>query len=260
MTVEDRVIAQRNQKRHDELCKFVGDEVKRFIAIGPALMELQELQVYKATHKTFESFINDTFGIDRRRAYQLIEAAKVDAVLCKKLHKNELPTNEAQRREIAKAPEEKQVEVAQIANEVAKSEDRKPTASDYRNAVEIVTAEPKRKEPEPDAEEEEPEIEEEPTIDEICEADNKAIESFCRAILKQFEQDVPKLPWTEDSGRIDSAVASLKAGLTTLRGAKSVVCPACVEGRTEKGKCCYCKGNGYLPVYQAKAIPQDAQL
>lgn len=123
----------------------------------------------------------------------------------------------------------------------------------------------KHKEDEPDESqedevEEEPEVAEEPTLDEICEGDNKAIESFCRAIVKQFEKDVPRLPWTEDSGRIDSALASLKAGLTTLRGAKAVVCPACVEGRTEKGKCRYCKGHGYLPVYQANQIPQDARL
>lgn len=120
--------------------------------------------------------------------------------------------------------------------------------------------EPVQDEPEQEEAEEEPEVEEEPTIEEICEGDNKAIESFCRAIVKQFEKDVPKLPWTEDSGRIDSAIASLKAGLTTLRGGKAEVCPACVEGRTEKGKCKYCKGHGYLPVYQARQIPEDARL
>lgn len=108
--------------------------------------------------------------------------------------------------------------------------------------------------------EEEPEIVEEPTIAEICDADNKAIESFCRAMVKQFEKDVPQLPWTKDSGRIESALAALKSGLTTLRGAKAEVCPACVEGITEKGKCRFCKGNGYLPSYQAKAIPEDARL
>lgn len=108
--------------------------------------------------------------------------------------------------------------------------------------------------------EDEPEIEEEPTVEETCEADNKAIESFCRAMVKQFEQDVPRLPWTEDSGRIDSALQSLKAGLTTLRGGKSVVCPACVDGMTVKGKCRSCKGHGYLPVYKANAIPQDERL
>lgn len=134
----------------------------------------------------------------------------------------------------------------------------------HKQAKEIIKkhTEPKdEQEPEEEEEiEEEPEVVEEPTIDEICEEANKSIESFCRAIVKQFEKDVPRLPWTEDSGRIDSALASLKAGLTTLRGAKGEVCPACVEGRTETGKCKYCKGHGYLPVYQAKGIPEDARL
>lgn len=104
---------------------------------------------------------------------------------------------------------------------------------------------------------EEPEAEEEPTVAEICEADNKAIESFCRNVVKHFNDNVPKLPWTEDSGRIESALQSIKAGLTTLRGAKAEVCPACVDGMTEKGKCRYCKGHGYLPTYFAGRVPQE---
>lgn len=152
MTVEDRVIAQRNQKRHDELCAAIKTEVPRFLAVGEMLIELRELGVYKETHKTFALFINEAFGLEKSRAYQLIGACELRQDLSTAVDKKEIPTNEAQLREVAKAPKEKQAEVVQIANEVAKSEDRKPTASDYRNAVEIVTAEPKRKEPEPELE------------------------------------------------------------------------------------------------------------
>ncbi len=65
---------------------------------------------------------------------------------------------------------------------------------------------------------------------------------------------------TELEGTIDSALANLKAGLTTLRSAKSQICSACVEGRTDKGKCRYYKGHSYLPVYQANQIPAEARL
>jgi hypothetical protein len=156
MSVNDRVIAQRNKARHDELCKAINKDLPAFVRVGTYLIELRDLGVYKETHDTFETFVQETFSIERRRAYQLIEAAEVNANLCKILHKTELPIVESQLREVGKAPVEKQAEVVQMAAEIAAAEDRKPTASDYRNAVEVVTSKPKEAEP---VEEQEPEPE-----------------------------------------------------------------------------------------------------
>lgn len=105
----------------------------------------------------------------------------------------------------------------------------------------------------------EPDAPEEPTLAESCEADNKLIESFCRNLVKHFEENVPHVFWAQDSGRIDSALANVRAACATLRTAKAVVCPGCDEGRTAKGKCRYCQAVGYLPTHQAQQIPPEAK-
>lgn len=268
MSVSDRALAFDNRKKHEAACRELQRLLPNFasirLAIGEQLLIIHDAEVWKETHKTLEAFFLETFGLDRSYAYRLMDAAKVtkNLNLSPIGDKAEVPKLESQLREVAKAPAELQAEVVRKAVEKAAEENRKPTASDYKKVVGELLSEAEQAEQEELAAEEEEEepINDEPTIEEICEGDNKKIESFCRAIVKQFQDDVPKLPWTQDSGRIDSAIASLKAGLTTLRGAKAEVCPACVEGMTEKGKCRYCKGHGYLPTYQAKAVPEDARL
>jgi len=249
MTVNERIVAQRNKARHDELCKFVGDEVRRFMQIGPALIELQKLQVYKETFKTFEEFVNKTFGIEKRRAYQIIEAAKVNDNLCKILHKTEVPTNDSQLREVAKAPEEKQVEVVQIANEVAKSEDRKPTASDYRNAVEIVVGsdpKPAPKPPDPEPSELTPE-----SVSPQIIAIASRIDGMLRE-LKVIAQDVGG-EWLP----MDSIEAEAKQLKTSIRFAAFWAhCPPC-GGTGAKGKCSTCKGFGWLSRSRKSLVPAD---
>jgi hypothetical protein len=259
MSVADRVALADKQKRHKELCDAVRKDLPAFLSVGNNLIEIKELGVYLDTHKSFEEFVRETFNIEKSQTYRLMEAAQVSKKLLDE--KVEVPVNESQLREVAKAPPEKQAEVVKKAVEKAAEENRKPVAKDFAEAVKQVTGELLLEDEVPIDKEEEVEIEDEPTIAEICDESNKAIESFCRSMVKQFEKEVPRLPWTEDSGRIDSALASLRAGLTTLRGAKSEVCPACVEGMTESnGSCRYCKGHGYLPAYQATTIPEDERL
>lgn len=99
-------------------------------------------------------------------------------------------------------------------------------------------------------EEDEPEVE--LTTADKCDSDNKAIESFCRSLVKFFEDNVPKVAWTEVEGRIDSALSAVRAGCNTLRTAKAVVCPQCEDGEDAKGSACrFCAGHGYLPKLKA---------
>jgi hypothetical protein len=112
-----------------------------FIRIGSRLIELSQLEVYKETHKTFESFVLDEFGLSKARAYQLIDAAKVTDNLSTIVDKSSIPQNEGQIREVAKAPAEMQAEVVKKAVEKAAEENRKPTAKDFKEAVKQVTAE-----------------------------------------------------------------------------------------------------------------------
>lgn len=96
-------------------------------------------------------------------------------------------------------------------------------------------------------------LEEEPqpdlTPDDNCEADNKAIESFCRSLVKFFDDNCPKCVWVQHEGRDDSAMSSVRAACSTLRTAKAVLCPAC-----DQEGCRYCKDNGYLPKMMADQV------
>lgn len=257
--------------RLTELEETIDSGLKTFLDVGRALKEINESKLYRDTTDSFEKYVNLRFNVGRAYAYRLMSAAELDETLEVSPIGDKRPVNETQFRELAKVKKDRVCAVWQKAVETAEKLGEAVTAKLIKNTAENFVDDETHEQPDEPLpawfqsdeaqvpEEEEPEVEEEPTMEEICEEHNKAIESFCRAIVKQFQEDVPKSPWTED-GRIDSAIASLKAGLTTLRGAKSEVCPACVEGQTEKGKCRYCKGHGYLPVYQANAIPADARL
>ena len=51
------------------------------------LLEMHERNAHRAmNYKTWEEFAEGVFGVSVRRFYQLLEAARVDRVLCRKLH------------------------------------------------------------------------------------------------------------------------------------------------------------------------------
>ena len=135
MSVNDRVIATAKKKRHDELCRAISKDLPTFIRVGSYLIELRELEVYKETHKSFEAFAFDQFGLERAQAYRLIDAAAVSANLSPIGDTFAFPKTESQYREVAKAPPEKQAEVVKKAAEKAAEENRKPTAKDYKQVV-----------------------------------------------------------------------------------------------------------------------------
>lgn len=135
MSVGDRALAIANKKRHDELCREIAKDLPTFIRVGSRLKELQQIEVYKETHKTFEAFVLAEFGLSRTRAYQLIDASDTTESLSKILDKTEVPKIESQLLEVAKAPQKKQAEVVKKVAEVAAKENRKPTAKDYKKVV-----------------------------------------------------------------------------------------------------------------------------
>jgi hypothetical protein len=48
-----------------------------FYEVGLAILEIRDNHLYRGTHSTFESYLNQRFSISRRRAYQLMDATKV---------------------------------------------------------------------------------------------------------------------------------------------------------------------------------------
>lgn len=63
-------------------------ETLSYIYIGRCLRELSEKRLYKSTHRTFAAYVQETFGMSRQTAYQLINAAEVAEKIAKSLQNN----------------------------------------------------------------------------------------------------------------------------------------------------------------------------
>lgn len=139
MSVSNRALQLDNRKKHEAACRELRKHLPSFLAVGEQLLIIRDAGIWKETHKTLEAFIYEEFGLEKRRAYQLIEAATVRTNLAEctngSLPLPILPDNERQFREVAKAPPEQQAEVVRKAAEKAAEENRKPTAKDYKKVV-----------------------------------------------------------------------------------------------------------------------------
>lgn len=100
------------------------------------------VQLYRSTHKTFEEYCREVWGVSRSFAYKQIAAAEVVENLRTICTQNILPSTESQTRPLAPLPPQEQVEVWEKAVEIAP--DSKPTARDVEIAKNIVSAEKER--------------------------------------------------------------------------------------------------------------------
>ncbi|MCA9130599.1 MAG: hypothetical protein KDB22_26100 [Planctomycetales bacterium] len=174
MSVENRMI-------NSELAKQEARIERGLVDAGNALLVIRDEKLYRVEHRTFEDYVKSRWGLSRSRAYQLIEASEVvDKVvnkMSKILDKSLLPANDSQLREIAKAPEEKQVEIVSKVAEKAAAENRKPTAADYRQATEEVEYE--------DAPEEV--VVQEPSRDELLKMERKKARSYAEYLQRSVD-------------------------------------------------------------------------
>jgi hypothetical protein len=118
-----------------QLEKIVADDMGRFIRVGMALAEIRDLRLYRETHTTFEAYCRNKFDMLRAHAYRLISQASVVNELSP-IGDIPKPQNEAQARELAKAPKEKRVEVMKLV--AAKVGDGPLTAKAIQVAVHAV--------------------------------------------------------------------------------------------------------------------------
>lgn len=82
-------IAQLNadeRTRLQELESIVEQGLQTFYEVGKALDEIREQKLYRESHKTFEAYCREKWGITKRRAYQFIDAAEVIENLCTNVH------------------------------------------------------------------------------------------------------------------------------------------------------------------------------
>lgn len=69
-----------NEKKRLEKCEqAIHRGLHTFVEVGQALTEIRDAKLYRASHKTFETYCKERWEISRPRAYELIDHAKVAA-------------------------------------------------------------------------------------------------------------------------------------------------------------------------------------
>jgi len=104
-----------------------------FVAVGSALMQIRDNRLYRATHPTFEAYVQSVLALSRPRAYELIDSSQVMQDLSG-IPDIQLPQNEAQATELRqwKTPEER---IEKWKAVVAAAEDQPMTAKFIRETL-----------------------------------------------------------------------------------------------------------------------------
>ena len=91
-----------------ELEEVVERGLGTFVEVGEALLKIRDERLYRADHATMEEYCRKRWGMGRRYANRVIEAASIVTGLGPIGPK---PQNEAQARALGKAPPEKRPEI-----------------------------------------------------------------------------------------------------------------------------------------------------
>jgi len=129
-TTDQLDVAQR--ARLQELESIVEHGLQIFYEVGKALDEIREQKLYRETHKTFEAYCLDNWGLGRRTADRFIAAAQVIENL--RPIGLKIPTKENQLRPLTGLPPELQLEIWQEALE--SSPNGMPTGAAVKRLVE----------------------------------------------------------------------------------------------------------------------------
>ena len=116
-----------------------------FYTAGMALIQLNELRLYRSTHLSFEEFCQDVFSFSRDYAYLKMAAAKIYHHLLERLPTNgrhlPLPTRQRQLRPMIKAKLDADAQLYVWSNAVTLAEGKVPTHSLVSEAVRLYFAE-----------------------------------------------------------------------------------------------------------------------
>lgn len=108
-----KALTERDLKDLKRLEKVVADDLAQFIRVGMALSEILKRELWTATHDSFEAYCVEKFDMRKAHAYRLIAEAKAVKELSP-IGDSLTPKNEAQARELTKAPKEKRDEVMKL--------------------------------------------------------------------------------------------------------------------------------------------------
>ena len=93
--------------------------VRSYIEAGEALRTIRDSRLYRETFATFEDYCRERWGWERRRAYQLIEAADVVQNIAQL--GAPVPANDAQARELTGLPAETAAQIMRTAVETGQN-------------------------------------------------------------------------------------------------------------------------------------------
>lgn len=103
-------------RRHELEEQIAAEMIGAFYKVGRALAEIRDSQLYRETHRTFETYCKDLFELAKTRAYELINAALTYEDLSanggqieidgEEFKLRTLPTNERQIRPLIQVPKE----------------------------------------------------------------------------------------------------------------------------------------------------------
>ena len=94
-------LAPVEQDALDRCEAVIARGVQTFIEVGEALTEIRDQMLYRFSHKSFDHYCKERWGIGRARAYQLMDAAPIARELSTQV--DTPPTNEREARAVAKA-------------------------------------------------------------------------------------------------------------------------------------------------------------
>ena len=114
------------ENRHlKALEKRIAAGLQTFREVGAALLEIRDQRLYRDTHSSFEAYTSERWALNRARAYQLIDSARVVKVL----GDPEDLVNESQAREMATLSSDDAQKVWTQVERVADETQRPITAS-----------------------------------------------------------------------------------------------------------------------------------
>jgi phage N-6-adenine-methyltransferase len=73
----NEVITVAESQRLEVLESVIDAGMQTFVHVGNALLEIRDSRLYRTSHGTFEDYCRERWGLERRRAYQLMDAAQV---------------------------------------------------------------------------------------------------------------------------------------------------------------------------------------
>ena len=106
-------------QRLEALESVIDAGMQTFVHVGNALLEIRDNRLYRNTHRTFEKYCRERWGVNSSRARQLIDAAEVVENLKSVTAVTLLPAVEKHARPLTSLPPEQQPAVWQRAVETA---------------------------------------------------------------------------------------------------------------------------------------------